>query len=186
MGAGLGIFTKHEIPKNTIIGTYGGQLKIFAPEEGMNMGEGTLEIYDSPTETPDDEDIKEYLMTLRVELYRSKNKTQEYYVCPSKQQVTNHKDLSKLLMDDPNNEFKKLRVLQNMNWTALLNDNKNSNNVKIILGGYLLTTSKVNQGEELFLDYGWEYWYPDGEHTFGEPVYISSDVMQQAKENSAT
>lgn len=187
MGAGLGIFTKHEIPENTIIGTYGGQLKTFAPEKGMNMGEGTLEIYDSQTpETPDDEDIKEYLMTFRVILHKKKSNIQEYYVCPSKQQVTKHKDLSKLLMDDPNNERLKRMVLHNMNWTALLNDNRNSNNVKIILGGYLLTTSKVNQGEELFLDYGWEYWYPDGQHTFGEPVYISSDVMQQAKENSAT
>jgi hypothetical protein len=184
--AGLGIFTKHEIPKSTIIGTYGGQLKTFAFEEGMNMGEGTLEIYDSTTETPDDEDIKEYLMTFRVILRKKKSNIQEYYVCPSKQQVNRHKVFSKELMDDPNNEFKKMKVLKNMNWTALLNDNKNSNNVKIILGGYLLTTSKVNQGEELFLDYGWEYWYPDGEHTFGEPVYISSDVMQQAKENSAT
>ena len=186
MGAGLGIFTKHAIPKNTIIGTYGGQLSTFAPEEGMNMGEGTLQIYDSQTtETPDDEAIKEYLMTFRVILHKKKSNIQEYYVCPSKEQVTKHKRLSKLLMDDPNNEWLKREVLQNMNWTALLNDNKNSNNVKIILGGYLLTTSKVNPNDELFLDYGWEYWYPDGEHTFGEPVYISSDVMQQAKENSA-
>ena len=184
--AGLGIFTKHAIPENTIIGTYGGQLSTFAPEEGMNMGEGTLKIYDSHiTETPDDEDIKEYLMTFRVILHKKKSNIQEYYVCPSKKQVTEHKHLSRELMDDPNNEIKKNKVLENMNWTALLNDNRNSNNVKIILGGYLLTTSKVNQGEELFLDYGWEYWYPDGEHTFGEPVYISSDVMQQAKENSA-
>lgn len=186
MGAGLGIFTKHSIPENTIIGTYGGQLSIFAPEEGMNMGKGTLEIYDSQTtETPDDEDIKEYLMTFRVILPKKKTNIQEYYVCPSKKQVTEHKHLSSELMDDPNNEIKKNKVLQNMNWTALLNDNRNSNNVKIILGGYLLTTSKVNQGKELFLDYGWEYWYPDGKHTYGEPVYISSDVMQQAKENSA-
>ena len=88
-------------------------------------------------------------------------------------------------MDDPNNELLKRELLENMNWTALLNDKKAHNNVKIILGGYFMTTSAVKANDELFLCYGWQHWYPDGIHTDDNAVYFSSDVIEQAKENSA-
>ena len=65
-----------------------------------------------------------------------------------------------------------------MNWTALINDacDPFRNNVKVIENGYLNTDKEIQAGEELFLEYGSEYWED-------EKPYVTLDVFNTIVKN---
>lgn len=176
-GAGLGIFTETRIPKDTIIGSYGGKLKGLAePVDSLYIGDGNLAWSNEPPKSPEQLD---YTYTLYLPEYDPPKK----YVFPELEQLKKHKRLTEpFTANDEEIEIEKEKeILDNLNWTSIINDaakNGLNNNLIVISDGYLMTIEEVPAGSELFLEYGWEYWGEKNKN----PVYISNDIRQSIEE----
>lgn len=168
--AGLGIFAMETIPKGKIIGSYGGplpELDTKVLNEVINLGEGALSRSDYEEEFKLSDDQRNYTMKIPVRI--NKKKVNYYCVYPTIDQLTNHETLVTNFSVDPKHLEK---ISKNMNWTALINDacDPFRNNVKVIENGYLNTDKEIQADEELFLEYGSEYWKD-------EKPYVTLDVF---------
>ena len=175
--AGLGIFAADTIPKGKVIGSYGGPLPILNTKvlnELINLGEGALSRSDYEEESKLSEKQRNY--TMKIPVQNDEMDEVDYFcVYPTNSQLTEHERLVTEFSVDPKH-LKKIR--KNMNWTALINDacDPFRNNVKVIENGYLNTDKEIQAGEELFLEYGSEYWED-------EKPYVTLDVFNTIVKN---
>lgn len=183
--AGLGIFANDTIPKGKIIGSYGGPLPVLDREylkTKINLGEGALFRSKYEEELHLSEKQRNYTMKYPVR-YDEMDNVDYYCVYPTEKQLTKHEELVTKYKECRENNMciKHLKdISKNMNWTALINDacDPYKNNVKVIENGYLNTDKEIQAGEELFLEYGSEYW---GD----EKPYVTLDVFNTIIENSS-
>lgn len=181
--AGLGIFAADTIPKGKVIGSYGGPLQILNTKvlnELINLGEGALSRSDYKEESTLSEKQRNYTMKIPVR-NDEMDKVDYYCVYPTEKQLIKHERLVTEYIECRDKEMciehlKKIR--KNMNWTALINDacDPFRNNVKVIENGYLNTDKEIQAGEELFLEYGSEYWED-------EKPYVTLDVFNTIIKN---
>jgi len=174
--AGLGIFAMETIPKGKVIGSYGGPLPVLDTKvlNGLiNLGEGALSRSDYEEESTLSEKQRNYTMKIPVRIH--KKKVDYYCVHPTEEQLIEHEGLVTKYIECKKEEMciEHLKnISKNMNWTALINDacDPFRNNVKVIENGYLNTDKEIQTGEELFLEYGSEYWED-------EKPYVTLDVF---------
>ena len=178
-GAGLGIFAAERIPKGKIIGLYGGPLKELDTKnlaKEINLGEGPLSRTKYQEPPPFDEEQGNYAYTIPVD----EEITNDYYVFPTEEQLKYHtKNVASFLENEtPENAA---TILKNLNWTALMNDacDPYKNNVKVIENGFINTDKDIEKDEELFLEYGLEYWK-------NEKPYVTLDVFETINEYTET
>jgi len=175
--AGLGIFAADTIPKGKVIGSYGGPLPVLNAKvlkKKINLGAGALSRSDYEEESKLSEKQRNYTMKIPVR-NDEMDKVDYYCVYPTNSQLTRHEELVAKFSVDP----KHLKnISENMNWTALINDacDPFRNNVKVIENGYLNTDKEIQAGEELFLEYGSEYWED-------EKPYVTLDVFNTIVKN---
>jgi hypothetical protein len=176
--AGLGIFAVEYIEKGKVIGSYGGPLPVLNTEylkKKINLGDGALSRWEYKEESGFNEKQKNY--TMKIPVRNDMNKIDYYFVSPSKEQLKRHEELVteyKISVDPKHLK----NISKNMNWTALINDacDPFKNNVKVIENGYLNTDKEIQPGEELFLEYGSEYWED-------EKTYVTLDVFNTICKN---
>lgn len=174
--AGLGIFAMETIPKGKVIGSYGGPLPVLDTiylNGKINLGEGALSRSDYEEESTLSEKQRNYTMKIPVRI--NKKKVDYYCVHPTEKQLIEHEGLVTKYIECKKEEMciEHLKnISKNMNWTALINDacDPFRNNVKVIENGYLNTDKEIQAGEELFLEYGSEYWE-------NKKSYVTLDVF---------
>ena len=181
--AGLGIFAADTIPKGKVIGSYGGPLPILNTKvlnELINLGEGALSRSDYEEESKLSEKQRNY--TMKIPVQNDEMDEVDYFcVYPTEEQLIKHEKLVSEYIECKKEEMCREHLKQirkNMNWTALINDacDPFRNNVKVIENGYLNTDKEIQAGEELFLEYGSEYWED-------EKPYVTLDVFNTIVKN---
>lgn len=175
--AGLGIFAMETIPKGKVIGSYGGPLPVLNTKvlkKKINLGAGALSRSEYEEESKLSEKQRNYTMKIPVR-NDDIDKVDYYCVYPTEEQLTRHEELVTEFSVDPKHLE---NISKNMNWTALINDacDPFKNNVKVIGNGYLNTDKEIQKDEELFLEYGSEYWED-------EKPYVTLDVFNTIVKN---
>ena len=174
-GAGLGVFAKKKISAGKIIGSFGGPvagLKKTFLNKRINLGSGEFQ---SMENSPENEKLLteaqlSYSMTVPIVA----EPPYECIIYPSLAQLSlhqlNYKDLKA-----------SAEIIKKMNWTVLMNDAKDpeKNNTVVIENGYINTTREIEAGEELFLEYGVDYWKDKSSE-----IYITHDMFDNIKQHA--
>jgi hypothetical protein len=192
--AGVGIFAAADIPAQSLIGIFGGEVIsatnniVFQPEYNMNIGYGSFrfllkDAFKTMQAADSKKSLIEYASTNEYDAVGGPDLDPiERLITPTIAQVEIHKQLVIDFLSLPPSvddaPILESAILENMNWSALLNDAKSpfKNNVVIIRNGFLQTTRDILKGEELFLEYGANYWIgKDTEENL--PAYVPKHIL---------